>query len=375
MRRKMSLARRIVLALGLIAVSRAQTVQLQTAHSADFPALVDSNSPAYWSGTLQYLFNSLDLPIRSESTDGAHFARSRAVSVQGTNNWRWIESAWVDTDGTVYAWYHAEPTNVCPGLPLTAPQIGALISTDGVFFQDLGIVLSSGDPPDCSTHNFYFAGGTGDFSVIPDRDGGYFYFLFTNYGGPAQSQGIGIARMAFADRAQPAGRVFKLSGNNWTEPGLGGTVTPIFPAKASWNLDNPDSFWGPAVHWNNVLQQYVVLMNHAIDSVWSQEGIYISFNPNLADPSGWTAPAKLLDGGAGWYPQVLGSGSGESDTMIAGSSARLYVMGHSEWTINFAAGPLQVQTGVLAPVPPTRTPRPTARPGRFARLGATAAGR
>lgn len=337
-----------VVMVAIAAASRGQTIRLEPARAAEFPALVDSNSPAYWNGDQQYIFNSLALPIRSETTGATRFSRARAVSIIGDNRWRWIESVWADTDGTVYAWYHAEPLGVCPGTRLTAPQMGALVSTDGVFFQDLGIVLRSGDPPDCNARNVYFAGGHGDFTVIPDRNSGYFYFLFTNYGGPPQSQGVAIARMAFADRANPAGRVFKYFNGSWDQPGLGGAVTPAFPAAASWNLDSPDSFWGPAVHWNGALRQYVVLMNHAVGANWEQEGVYIAFNANIADPSGWTQPAKLLDSGAGWYPQVLSGIAGESDTVV-GATARLYTMGRSEWIIHFAPGPLDIQIGPATP--------------------------
>jgi hypothetical protein len=354
----------LVVAVTVSIAAAAQTIRLEAARAADFPAIVDSNSPAYWSGSQQYIFNSLDLPIRSEAASATRFSRARAVSIAGDNHWRWIESVWADADGTVYAWYHAEPLNVCPGTRLTAPQIGALVSTDGVFFDDLGIVISAGDPPDCNSHNLYFAGGHGDFTVIPDRDNGYFYFLFTNYGGPAESQGIGIARMAFADRAHPVGRVFKWFNGAWNQPGLRGALTPVFPARASWNLDNPDSFWGAAVHWNQALRQYVVLLNHAVAADWSQEGVYISFNPNIADPSGWMEPAKLLDGGAGWYPQVLAAGAGESDTLV-GATARLYTMGHSEWAIHFARGPFDIQIGPAnPPAEPSQPVTAAARHGK-----------
>ena len=35
----------------------------------------------------------------------------------------------------------------------------------------------------------YFSGGHGDFSVVLDREQKFFYFLFTNYGGPVETQG------------------------------------------------------------------------------------------------------------------------------------------------------------------------------------------
>ena len=66
----------------------------------------------------------------------------------------WIEAVWADRDGTLLAWYHHEPQGVCPGLPLTAPEIGALLSEDaGKTFIDLGIILESGDAADCCSRN------------------------------------------------------------------------------------------------------------------------------------------------------------------------------------------------------------------------------
>ncbi|MBS1874741.1 MAG: hypothetical protein JSU00_16110 [Acidobacteria bacterium] len=326
---------RFLLALCLALAVKGQTVSVQPAESADFPAVVDSNSPAYWFDGQMYVFNSLNTAVRSVRQSPAQYAKSRAVFVQGEDKWRWIESAWAAPDGKIYAWYHTEPQEVCPGLPLTAPEIGEMVSDDGISFTDLGTIVRSGDVPDCATANRYFAGGSGDFTVIPDRNGEYFYILYTNYGGALEGQGVSEARLAVADVADPQGRVFKFYNGDWTEPGLGGRQTPVFPARADWASNSPESFWGPSVHWNTVLQQYVVLLNHvAGDVLWSQEGVYMAFNPDVANPLAWTLPAKLLDG-VGWYPQVIGDADGETDS-LAGATARLYVMGHSEWRLTFS---------------------------------------
>ncbi len=252
----------------------------------------------------------------------------------------WIEAIWEDEDGTVYAWYHHEP-GICGG-KLTAPAIGALVSDDGGFtFRDLGIVLSSGYEPNCSNPNGFFAGGHGDFSVIPDREHGYFYFLFTNYGGPAESHGVAVARMEFDRRADPVGAVFKLRDGSWSEPGVGGEVTPVLRATVGWDQPNTDSFWGPAVHWNTFLEKYVILLNRSCcEPGWPQEGIYILFAPDLADPGSWTKPEQLLDNSdfpiyPGYYPQAVGMEHGESDT-LAGEFPRLYVQGISAWVLVFS---------------------------------------
>ena len=248
----------------------------------------------------------------------------------------------------MYAWYHHEDGGVCPDSRLAIPSIGALVSYDaGATFQDLGIVIASTDPPNCGAQNGFFAGGTGDFSVIPDQSGQYFYFLFDVYGGPADQQGVAIARMAFADRQNPAAAVWRYFNGDWTEPGIGGQDTPIFPAAVSWTESNTDSFWGPSVHWNTYLNLYVVFMNHSCCSPnWPQEGVYYTYNVDLSDPQGWAQPSRILQANE-YYPQVIGLDAGGTDT-LAGQVARFFVGGTSQWEITFLK-PSDVTTVVVDP--------------------------
>jgi hypothetical protein len=268
----------------------------------------------------------------------------------------WIESVWRDDDGTVYGWYHHEPGGLCGG-KLTAPKIGAAVSADGgKTFRDLGIVLESGDSINCNAKNGFFAGGHGDFSVILDRERKYFYFLFGNYGGPWWTEGVAMARMPFESRTQPVGAVQKYAYGAWTEPGLGGAVTPILPPRVGWAFQDTDSFWGPAIHWNTALQKYVVLLNRSCcDAGWPQEGIYIMFGSDLSDPLTWTAPVRILtEGDVGFspafYPQIFGLGAGETDSLV-GETGRLFVKGVSKWEIHFVPPP-------APPAPPTPPPPP-----------------
>ena len=318
-----------------------QSAEIRPAPLVVMPGEVDSNSPAFWLDGQLHLMNSTgNGPVISRGTAQFLLSRPKPVTFVRRSQWpAWIESTWVDMNGTVFGWYHLEQEGVCGGKRPTQPQIGAAISyNDGETFWDLGIILASAYAPDCSSQNEYFTGGHGDFSVILDRNQEYFYFLFTNYGGPVETQGVAVARMAVGDRFNPVGRVRKYHEGTWTQPGVTGHVTPMLPATVSWQNADTDSFWGPSVHWNAYLESYVMLLNRSC--CWPgfpQEGIYLSFNPDLGSPTGWTEPQKVLDD-PGWYPQVLGTGLGETDTE-AGRVARLYVYGQSRARIVFQRAP------------------------------------
>jgi hypothetical protein len=318
----------------------AQQAQIRPAPAIEIPFQVDGNSPSFWRDGRFHFMTSTGHPVIASGPRQLRFWSASAVSVIRSESLpMWIESAWVDGDGTVYGWYHHEPAGLCRGTDLTAPRIGAVVSYDGgLSFFDLGLILTSGDPVDCTAKNGFFAGGHGDFSVILNRERTHFYFFFTNYGGAPARQGVAAARLAFEHRSVPVGAVYKYADGAWSEPGLGGRVTPVFPARVSWMRPDADSFWGPAIHWNKELERYVMLLNHACcEPRWPQDGIYVTFSSDLTQPINWTRPVRILDEigfAPGFYPQVLGLGLGESDT-LAGRRARLFIHGKSRWEIIF----------------------------------------
>jgi len=294
-----------------------------------FPGLADSNSPSFWFGDAMIMFNSFAWPSVSKgaSVERLGLADSVEIFERVGDGGRWLESVWFDEPyGTLYGWYHREPELQC----LTAPVIGAAVSYDfGASWMDQGVVISDPNPIDCAYENGYFTGGSGDFSVILDPTGEYFYFLYSNYGGPLEEQGVGIARSAFGDRGQP-GTLAKWNGSEWVEPGVGGNTYPLFPAASSWAGPVVDSLWGPSVHWNTYLKRYVVFLNRTNGIEWEQEGIYVTFSSDLLT---WTAPEKILDTNY-WYAQVVGLGAGETESM-AGQIVRLYVGGMSPYLLEF----------------------------------------
>jgi hypothetical protein len=330
-----------IFVLGSVPFALAQeALDKQPAAPIELPFVIDSNSPMFWRDGLLRVYSSSSEPLVHTLNAKLRHLYTQKVILDRTNHLpMWIEAVWEDSNGTLYAWYHHERTGVCPGSRLNVPEIGALVSYDGgLSFRDLGIVLRSGNAPDCWAQNGYFAGGHGDFSVIADQNNEYFYFLFGSYGGELANQGVGIARMPISARDNPSGSVWKYFDGDWLEPGIGGQVTPIFPATVAWQFSDTDSFWGPSIHWNTYLQRFVVLMNRSCCwQNWPQEGVYLTMNADLSDPSAWTSPVKIIDGGD-WYPWVKGLGRGETSS-LAGQRSRLFVRQTSEWRIVFSLEP------------------------------------
>jgi hypothetical protein len=321
--------------------------EVRPAPQLNYPSsVVDGNSPGLWvDGKLKVYTSTGDL--LKMSGDDLHSLQMDAPPLINSSEHQpmWIESVWRDPQtGTVYGWYHNEPGGYCPGKGLTMPRIGALVSHDGgETFEDLGIVLSAGEAPNCNAKNGFFAGGHGDFSVILDRKGEYFYFLFDNYGGAANTQGIAMARLAFDDRDHPVGNVYKYYEGDWQETGIGGRLTPVITVRVPWESANTDAHWGPSVSWNTYIQRYVILLNRSCcEPEWPQEGIYISYSSDISDPDTWTRPVRILtpnDIGfaPGFYPQLVGTGPGESDS-LTGQASRIFVKGISKWELVFPEG-------------------------------------
>jgi hypothetical protein len=323
------------------------------------PPFVDSNSPSYWDGSTFVQVHSAGVPVVSvgsgpegfTTTRRANFASATSVDPQlidtditvGPKRIRggfWLEAVHPTAEGTLWGFYHYETTmSLCSGGDLRTPFIGAAVSQDGGrSWRDLGLIISApANSIECSTPNEYFAGGVGDFTVL-ERSGDL-YFLFSSYSGPLDQQGVAVARLPQEHLSSPAGHVSKWYAGSFGEPGLGGMTTAILPAESSWHSADPDAFWGPSVHWNTYLRRYVMLLNRAVDPQWTQGGIYVSFNRDIADPEGWSKPKAILAPeafGGSFYPQVIGTDlPGEGTDRRAGRTPRLFIHGVSEHRLRF----------------------------------------
>lgn len=330
-----------------------QSVVIRSARPLTLPPVptsnegFDCNNALFWDGGTLFAFSSHEHPYRSSGPDLEHLSRpSTRVSFDNEEGWknggRWIEAVYKVPGGRLYMWYHHEPKGLFGGWQsgLTAPRIGQMVSDDnGLHWRDQGTLI---EPPSDSlitanTCNRFFGGGLGDFSVVAEHSGEYLYFFLSSYHKDQARQGVVAARMKVADLDSPAGKVCFWHDGSWEQPGLGGEATPIFRAEADWHARDASAYWGPSVHWNTSLKKYVLLMNKTKNGNWEQDGVHLAIAPKLDDPSSWTSPVKVLET-ADWYPQVIGTSRGARETdRLADRSARLFVKGKSNWTIEFQA--------------------------------------
>jgi hypothetical protein len=339
-----------------------------------FPNTADSNSPAIW----EMVDGEWRLSMLNSVAGTSQLSQGRSVvrlAAQGPvafasaapHGGFWFESVIRDTEAW-YGFYHNERDGVvCAGSGKVWPRIGAARSDDhGRSWTDLGPILETpAETTRCTTNNHYFVGGVGDFSAVLDPDRLFVYLYYTQYVEATGRTGVSVARLAWADRDAPAGRVDVFAEGVWQPPanvqtGIEGEfepapaddappqvpalidhwryplASPIMLAGDRWDNGNSgvNVFWGPSIHWNTSIDSYVMLLNQATSNEWKQGGVYVSFNPRIDDPGGWTVPERLFQGGI-WYPQVIGLMPGQGTDTVAGPVARFFLGGRSDYTITF----------------------------------------
>jgi hypothetical protein len=356
------LALLLLISVGVILSPRAQQDAVPSARLVPAPLLavpgaIDSNVPMLWDlveGTPSlFAFASWGgVPALLAGTRLEGLQRVENVTFrQHPGHGIWLESVIADDGSAWYAYYHHEiPAYACGRPDRSIPAIGAARSIDrGRTWEDLGIVLEA--PPGgaaCGSSNRYVIGGVGDVSAVLDDDRRDLFLFFSQYSRDASAQGVALARLAWADREAPVGKVMVWNKGAWlparhvARSGQDdGTWeypagTPLQPVTKPWHDSDggADAFWGPSLHWNTHLQRYVMLLNRTRDEGFRNEGLYVSFAKELADPRAWSVPRKLMNGG-GWYPQVAGLDAGSGSDKQAGQRARFFVTGRSEYYIEF----------------------------------------
>ncbi len=338
--------------------TRTPTARLVPASRTALPGDVDSSNPLLWDFVdgvprLFVVTSWGGAPIRSSGLSLDRLQRGEPVTFTNhPGHGVWMESIVKDAVGTWYGYYHHErPANDCGRPDRQLPRIGAARSRDqGLTWDDLGIVLDApAGSARCQSTNRFVLGGVGDVSVVLDAEQENLYLFFSQYFGGVESQGVAVARLAWADRDEPIGKAAIFNDDAWlpVSPVLSDedeavvgyaypAGTPLQRATRPFHDGAPaaDVFWGAAVHWNTYLERYVMLLNRAKDEHFGTEGIYVSYAPTLADPGAWSAPARLQNGGE-WYPQVVGLEPGSGTDKQAGQRARFFLTGKSDRMIEF----------------------------------------
>ncbi|MBI2186107.1 MAG: hypothetical protein HYU37_03155 [Acidobacteria bacterium] len=122
----------------------------------------------------------------------------------------WIESIVPDESGAWYGYYHHErPAEACGRGDRFIPRLGAVRSTDyGSTWEHLGFILEApADSLACDSSNRFVLGGIGDVSAVLDHTKTSLFLYFSQYSKTPSDQGIAVARLAWADRDAPVGRV------------------------------------------------------------------------------------------------------------------------------------------------------------------------
>ena len=334
------------------------TARLVRAPRLVVPGAVDSNVPMTWElvdGRWQLfaLTSFGGIPARHAGAALDQMQQLGPIAiVPHPGHGVWIEAVVPDERGTWYGYYHHErAAEACGRSDRFIPRLGAVRSTDrGATWEHLGFILEApADSAACASSNMFVLGGVGDVSAMLDRTATDLFLYFSQYTKNATDQGIGVARLAWADRDSPAGRVTVWRNGAWLPArlavGAGDTSagwtypagSPLVAPARPWHDGQiaADVFWGPSIHWNRYLNRYVMLMNRAANERFDNEGIYVSYAARLDDPRGWSAPRKILNGG-GWYPQVAGLEPAAGTDREAGQRARFLLTGRSDYFIEFA---------------------------------------
>ncbi len=333
--------------------ARTPTARLVSAPRFDLPAAIDSSNPAMWAlvdgvARLFVISSWGGVPVR---LSGPSLQSLRAEGPVGfathPGHGVWMEAIVPDDGGVWYGYYHHErPADLCGRPDRQLPRIGSMRSADnGQTWENLGIVLDA--PPSseaCDSSNRFVLGGVGDVTAALDAESKDLFLYFSQYTRDGVSQGVAVARLAWADRDAPAGKAAIWNNGAWLpaieseSSDIGWIFPPGTPLVASERpfhdrSGTNDVFWGPSIHWNTYLEQYVMLLNRAKDDQFGQEGIYVSFSPTL-QPTGWTMPQRIRSGGE-WYPQVIGDEAGAGTDRRAGRRARFFMTGRSDRMIEF----------------------------------------
>jgi hypothetical protein len=335
------------------------SAQLIPAPRLVLPGAIDSNVPMTWDlvegeWRLSALASWGGIPALLAGPELDRLSRVGEVTLDPhPGDGVWIESVIADEGGTWYGYYHHEaPASPCGRPDRSIPRVGAAKSVDrGMTWENLGIILEApADSHACGSRNRFVIGGVGDVAAMLDENHQDLFLFYSEYLKDPSAQGVAVARMAWADRDAPRGRLTVWQNGAWvsakrvidaaedssSETWEYPVGTPLLPASRPWHDEDTadDAFWGPSIHWNTYLEQYVMLLNRAKNDAFDNEGIYASYASILESPDAWSEPRKIMNGG-GWYPQVAGLEPASGTDKLAGRRARFFLTGRSDRYVEF----------------------------------------
>src|SRR5688500_15774303 len=210
------------------------------------PGGVDSNSPAMWNledGERRlFVMTSFDgIPRIATGSALERLGPAAEVTFQShPGHGVWMEAIVLDDVETWYGFYHNEwPASRCGRDDRMVSRIGAAKSNDrGRTWQDLGAVIQARPSTTaCDSNNRYIIGGVGDLSVMLDADKQYLYFFYSQYQQQPDAQGVAVARMLWADRDRPAGRVALWRAGVWESDAGRRELVPTIPGSFRRRLE------------------------------------------------------------------------------------------------------------------------------------------
>ncbi len=226
----------------------------------------------------------------------------------------------VESNGTVYAAYHAEDQEGLPTIPGTGgtagfhASVGLAVTRDGgQSFEKVGLAVTSPKPKGWKAFPGQADSGAGEPWILRSRDGAWWLLYYTDHS-RMDGRGVQICMARAPASLPPAPGAFrKLYRGEFTEPGLGGLDTPILDALA---FDHADSF-GPQVTYSPALGLYVMVFDLNVwkelvdeDGRLRRSGIYLATS---SDGVRWSRPEPLLIDWAvatvgrsvSWHPAIL----------------------------------------------------------------------
>jgi hypothetical protein len=220
-----------LIAIGTLTAAAARQVPVQLprttltpASTVTLPGVVDSNSPVMWEledGERKlFVMTSADgIPKLASGVSLDRLTAAAPVTMSPhPGHGVWMEAIVSDEVETWYGFYHNEwPAAQCGRNDRMVSRIGAARSSNrGRTWEDLGPVIQATQGSiACSSTNRYIIGGVGDLSVMLDDRRQYLYLFYSQYQRQAETQGVAVARMRWADRDRPsaAARVDLSSGD------------------------------------------------------------------------------------------------------------------------------------------------------------------